>query len=158
MKLRSTLALLLFQLLASCAGPPPDLSKICVGMSKSEVVSRLGKPDSVSASGSIENIVYGKWDDSPVDGRIGGGRYFVQFDKGLVRGYGAVEVPESVRLSQDIRAARMLQGIANSQAQQNQVMQNQVQRLAMPRTRTFDVQNAGENRLKIRETTSYYGY
>lgn len=158
MKLQPAIAILLLQLLASCAGPPPDFSKISVGMTKGEVVSRLGKPDSVSANGSVERAVYGKWDDSPVDGKIGGGRYFVQFDKGLVHGYGAIEIPDSVRLSQDLRAAQILQGIANSQAEQNQALQRQVQPMQMPRTRTFDVQSAGENKLRVKETTKYYGY
>ena len=47
----------------------PDLSKISVGMTKSEVISTLGKPDDVASDGDVEFLEYG-W-DSPWDGKVG---------------------------------------------------------------------------------------
>jgi|GEM_PF-1024481 len=90
MKIHCYVLVLVSLFLTSCAGPAPDFSRINVGMAKAEVITRLGRPDSISANGQSEKLVYGKWDDSPVDGRIGGGRYYVNLDKGHVSGYGKV--------------------------------------------------------------------
>jgi hypothetical protein len=95
-------------LLSACAGPAPDFTKIHVGMDKSEVIQRLGKPDSVSASGQSEYLVYGKWDDSPVDGRFGGGRYYVDLSNGKVYGYGKVEVPPELQAARDRQASMIM--------------------------------------------------
>lgn len=86
--------------IVSCAGPAPDFSRISIGMTKIEVVNKLGKPDSFSASNDTERLTYGKWDDSDFDGRIGGGRYFVKLVKNRVTAFGKYGDPDgSARLS-----------------------------------------------------------
>jgi hypothetical protein len=77
-------------LLMSCAGPAPDFSRINLGMEKTEVITRLGQPDSMSANEQSEKLIYGRWDDNFGDWRFGGGRYYVNLDKGRVSGYGKI--------------------------------------------------------------------
>lgn len=74
-------------LLVGCASPGKKLSGVSTGMTKSEVISILGKPTSVSASGAVELLNYSlnanralfttDWDD-----------YFVRLVNGRVESYG----------------------------------------------------------------------
>lgn len=76
----------------ACATPgsslsKPDLSRISVGMSKEEVVSRLGKPHEVAQQGQTEYFTYNF--DHPFDGRPAiVESYYVRFVKGIVESYG----------------------------------------------------------------------
>lgn len=79
-------------LLAACATPgsslsKPDLSQISVGMSKEEVISRLGKPHEVAQQGQTEYFTYNF--DHPFDGRPAiVESYYVRFAAGRVESYG----------------------------------------------------------------------
>jgi hypothetical protein len=45
-------------LLVGCTGTTAKLNKVSIGMTKSEVVRQIGRPDSVSAKGSAEYLIY----------------------------------------------------------------------------------------------------
>lgn len=79
---------LLCTTLPSCKGVwrgPPDFNKIWVGMTKSEVIERIGKPTHVSAAGGRELLVY-EWDNF-WDGKGAGMYSYVGLNAGKVTGY-----------------------------------------------------------------------
>jgi outer membrane protein assembly factor BamE (lipoprotein component of BamABCDE complex) len=81
-----------FLFIAGCATPGssffrPDLSKISVGMSKPDVLARLGEPHEVAAQGGREYFIYNY--DHPFDGRAAiVASYFVRFTDGKVDSFG----------------------------------------------------------------------
>jgi hypothetical protein len=85
-------ALGLVLLLAACATPGssfsrPDLSKISLGMTKTDVVTQLGKPDEVAVQDGREFFIYNY--DHPFDGRAAIiASYFVRFTDGKVDSFG----------------------------------------------------------------------
>jgi hypothetical protein len=147
--------------IASCAGPAPDFSRISVGMSKNQVISQLGRPDSFSANGGTEKLVYGKWDDSAVDGRIGGGRYFVLLKNGQVQGYGkfgdeAVSLSENSRRTENMPLVLgMLPPVPNNPVQYSPPPAAPYIS-PVPRTRTFNVERRDSNTIEIRERPRFY--
>lgn len=88
MMLRFTFVLFTF-LLVSCVGTSAKLNKVSLGMTKSEVVEAIGTPDSVSAQGNIEYLIY-HWaspkqliaDENNLD------QFFIRLTNGLVDAYG----------------------------------------------------------------------
>jgi hypothetical protein len=91
--LRSTVAALIVAgALSGCSTTnsgfsKPDLSKLAVGMSRAEVVTKMGKPDSVSIQGRVEYLDYG-WDKA-FDGVVGASEwYYVRLIDGLVESFG----------------------------------------------------------------------
>jgi outer membrane protein assembly factor BamE (lipoprotein component of BamABCDE complex) len=90
--LPAALIAILACLFGACATPgsalsKPDLSRISVGMSKDEVISRLGKPHEVAQQGQAEYFTYNF--DHPFDGRPAiVESYYVRFDAGKVDSYG----------------------------------------------------------------------
>ena len=76
--------MLLTQLLFGCATPgghikPGDPSLVSIGMTKEEVIQKLGKPENVTADGKSETLSYVLerpwWQDKPfhvkiVDGKV----------------------------------------------------------------------------------------
>ena len=80
---------LAFLAIAACTGTSANLNKISLGMSKSEVIQAVGAPDSVSAQGSVEYLIY-HWaspkqliaDENNLD------RYFIRLTHGRVDAYG----------------------------------------------------------------------
>ena len=85
---RIYLALVFFTLFG-CTGTSANLNKVSLGMSKAEVIQAIGTPDSVSAQGSVEYMVY-HWaspkqiiaDENDLD------RYFIRLTDGRVDAYG----------------------------------------------------------------------
>ena len=65
----------------------PDFTRISIGMSKDEVVDRIGKPRNVSAQGTYEIFHY-EGEANYADGRLGGEFYYVRFINGQVESYG----------------------------------------------------------------------
>lgn len=72
--------------MAGCL-PKKDLSKLSIGMNKSEVVAQLGKPKSVSVKGGVEYFHY-ESEASPYDGIVGGYFQYVRFIDGEVESFG----------------------------------------------------------------------
>jgi len=75
--------------ISGCTGTSAKLNDISLGMSKADVISAIGRPDSVSAQGNTEYLVY-HWaspkqiiaDENNLD------RYFVRLVNGKVESYG----------------------------------------------------------------------
>jgi len=94
MRIRAAVFVLAFSLFlsASCATPgssmsKPDLSRIAVGMTKADVIARLGNPHQVSQQGQIEYLSYNF--DHPFDGRAAiVATYFVRLIDGKVESFG----------------------------------------------------------------------
>jgi hypothetical protein len=84
--------LILISLVVACATPGssffrPDLSLITVGMTKLEVISRLGAPHEVARQGITEYFTYNF--DHPFDGRAAiVASYYVRFIDGKVESFG----------------------------------------------------------------------
>jgi len=82
-------AALIFLALAACIGTSANLNKVSLGMSKSEVIQAVGTPDSVSAQGRVEYLIY-HWaspkqliaDENNLD------RFFIRLTDGRVDAYG----------------------------------------------------------------------
>ncbi|SRR6266540_1579165 len=91
-KLGTYAASCLVCLLAGCSSTnsgfaKPNLSRISVGMTKSEVIAALGKPDETATHGQTEYLKYG-W-DNPWDGRRAVAEwYFVRLIGGRVESFG----------------------------------------------------------------------
>ena len=147
-------------IIASCAGPAPDFSRISVGMTKTQVISQLGRPDSFSANGGTEKLVYGKWDDSAVDGRIGGGRYFVILKNDQVQGYGKFgEEGTSLSAPRLTRQMPLVPFILPPVTPYNPVEFSPPPApyiSPVPRTRTFNVERRDSNTIEIRERPRFY--
>jgi len=142
----------------SCAGPAPNFSRIAVGMSKSEVVDQLGKPDSFSAVDNTERLTYGKWDDSDFDGRIGGGRYFVKLVNNQVTAFGKYGDPDgSPRPSiADLPPPPFIDLSPRQQYIPPAPVSSPVP-LPIQRNRVFDVQpGTTRNSIEVRERTRFY--
>jgi len=83
------LIVLTFFLVAACIGTSANLNKVSLGMTKIEVVNAIGTPDSVSAQGNVEYMIY-HWaspkqliaDENNLD------RYFIRLTDGRVDAYG----------------------------------------------------------------------
>ena len=65
----------------------PNMAKINLGMSKQDVISKLGNPRNVAAQGNYEYFTY-EGEASYADGKLGGEYYFVRFVGGKVESYG----------------------------------------------------------------------
>jgi hypothetical protein len=50
--------LLLLLLLAACVGTSDRLNRVSLGMTKAEVISVMGEPDSTAANASAEYLIY----------------------------------------------------------------------------------------------------
>ncbi len=82
-------AALIFLAIAACIGTSANLNKVSLGMSKSEVIQAVGTPDSVSAQGNVEYLIY-HWaspkqliaDENNLD------RFFIRLTDGRVDAYG----------------------------------------------------------------------
>ena len=82
-------AALIFLALTACIGTSANLNKVSLGMSKSEVIQAVGTPDSVSAQGRVEYLIY-HWaspkqliaDENNLD------RFFIRLTDGRVDAYG----------------------------------------------------------------------
>jgi len=82
----ATVALVLF---CGCTGTSARLNKVSLGMTKTEVVGTIGQPDSVSAKGDTEYLIY-HWaspkqlfvDENNLD------HYYIRLINGKVESYG----------------------------------------------------------------------
>ncbi len=82
-------AALIFLAITACIGTSANLNKVSLGMSKSEVIQAVGTPDSVSAQGRVEYLIY-HWaspkqliaDENNLD------RFFIRLTDGRVDAYG----------------------------------------------------------------------
>jgi outer membrane protein assembly factor BamE (lipoprotein component of BamABCDE complex) len=87
-----TLCVLVVAVICSCATPgsslsKPNLSSIAVGMSRQDVVGRLGEPHEISKQGHTEYLTYNF--DHPFDGRTEiVSSYFVRLIDGKVEAFG----------------------------------------------------------------------
>ncbi len=85
---RNAVVLLSF-LLMGCTGTTANLNKVSIGMTKTEVTKVIGRPDSVSAQGNVEYLIY-YWatpkqifaDENSLP------EYFVRLVNGKVESYG----------------------------------------------------------------------
>ena len=82
------LILVALLVLVGCASSPKKMNKLAVGMTKTEVVSVMGKPKSTSASQGNEYLIY-VMDASRVD-HLMPESYYVKLVGGKVEGYGRV--------------------------------------------------------------------
>ena len=78
--------LLIALILSGCVASSEKMNDISVGMTKTEVVQIMGKPDRISASGSTEYLIYrlGATDDLVTLETD----YFVRLNNGVVDQYG----------------------------------------------------------------------
>src|SRR5687768_34818 len=90
--------------LAGCLNSSKKLNAVSVGMTKAEVIQALGQPDSVSATGGTEYMVYrlGQGVEVQYDRFVPTrGNYYVRLLNGRVDSYGQVgdfdstKIPES---------------------------------------------------------------
>jgi len=65
----------------------PDFSRISIGMTKDEVIAKLGKPRNRAVNGDTEFFTY-EGEASYADGRLGGEFYYVRFLSGKVLSFG----------------------------------------------------------------------
>lgn len=57
-KYKVVVSLLIVLASAACVGTSARLNDVALGMTKQEVISAIGRPDSVSAEGDVEYLVY----------------------------------------------------------------------------------------------------
>jgi hypothetical protein len=78
--------------LVGCTTSSDALTELSVGMSKSEVIKLLGKPDSVSAKSGMEYLTYTLRTETSFTRNTWGyqGQYFVRLVNGRVESYGRV--------------------------------------------------------------------
>jgi hypothetical protein len=80
------LAVVICSAISGCTGTTAKLNHVRLGMTRTEVVQAVGSPDSISAKGDIEYLVY-LW-GSPKE-LVGVPReYFVRLKDGRVDSYG----------------------------------------------------------------------
>lgn|SRR5574337_887551 len=90
------LTLILLTILSGCA-TTGKMNRVSLGMTKQDVISAMGNPDSTSANGEVEYLTYslyrgffdrnyGNWSDN----------YFVRLKDGKVDSYGRVGDFDSV--------------------------------------------------------------
>ena len=82
-------AALIFLAISACIATSANLNTISLGMSKSEVIQAVGSPDSVSAQGSVEYLIF-HW-ASPkqlIADENNLGHYFIRLTNGRVDAYG----------------------------------------------------------------------
>ena len=79
-------------LLAGCVTTSDSMAELSVGMSKSEVIKLLGKPDSVSAQSGVEYLTYTLRTETSFTRNTWGyqSQYFVRLIGGKVESYGRV--------------------------------------------------------------------
>ena len=79
-------------LLAACTTSSESMTDLSIGMSKSEVIKLMGKPDSVSATNGIEYLTYTLRTETSFTRNTWGyqGQYFVRLVNGRVDSYGKV--------------------------------------------------------------------
>jgi hypothetical protein len=94
------LIIISFLFLSACAGTP-KMNNLSVGMSKKEVISIMGQPDSTSAKGSIEYMSYSLWRDF-WDRRPGdySDQFYVRLVKGKVESYGRLGDFDSTKVEE----------------------------------------------------------
>lgn len=73
-------------ILAGCLSRP-DFARINIGMSKEEVIARIGEPRNIAAQSGLEIFTY-EGEASYADGKLGGEFYYVRFVNGKVESYG----------------------------------------------------------------------
>ena len=100
--------------LPSCTSGP-DLTRVSMGMDKSQVFHQLGRPLTVNARGSTEELVYG-WTDSMWDGRVGERHWYVQLADNRVVAYGAVPLTESQIVANGMEKAAAIGAIRSASA------------------------------------------
>jgi hypothetical protein len=79
--------------LSGCASTAHKLNEVSVGMTKSEVLAKLGSPNSTRANEGVEYLVYKLRDRvelDPIKAQSIGEDYFVQLKDGRVVSYGKV--------------------------------------------------------------------
>ena len=83
---------LLALLLVGCTTSSDAMTELSMGMSKSEVIKLLGKPDSVSATSGTEYLTYTLRTETSFTRNTWGyqGHYFVRLVNGRVDSYGKV--------------------------------------------------------------------
>lgn len=87
--MKKYLICLLALFLLSCVSSPSKMNHVNLGMSKAEVVSILGSPQSTRAQGRVEYLVYQFLERNPlIDSRPS--PYFVRLVDGKVESYGKV--------------------------------------------------------------------
>lgn len=74
-------------ILISCAPSAKRLDKLSVGMTKSDAVKKIGKPESTTANDSGEVLTYSFTDKPFGDGMIFPGRYLIYIKNGRVVGW-----------------------------------------------------------------------
>ena len=101
--------LFLIIFLSGCIAPSSTINKISLGMTKEEVIKKLGNPTSVSAQGGCEYLNYSLAEDLIVDR---GTPYYVRLVDGKVESYGragdfgTTQLPEQkikIELNQNIK-------------------------------------------------------
>lgn len=90
MKVISILFVML-SLMIGCAHSP-NFSKITLGLTKEEVIDRIGSPDTTAAKGGAEYLNYVYWQDTRFEKN-----YFVRLTNGKVESYGEVGDFDSAR-------------------------------------------------------------
>ena len=86
-KLRPLLLSALILTLAGCTGTSAKLNRVALGMTKAEVVRAIGRPDTISAKGNTEYLIY-LW-GRPKELVGDPNEYFVRLKDGRVDSYGA---------------------------------------------------------------------
>jgi outer membrane protein assembly factor BamE (lipoprotein component of BamABCDE complex) len=87
-----TLLVCLAALVAGCTTSSETMAELSVGMTKSEVIKLMGKPDSVSAQNGVEYLTYTLRTETSFTKNTWGyqGQYFVRVINGRVDSYGKV--------------------------------------------------------------------
>lgn len=86
--MKNFLTLIILTLLFTSCATSYKINKINVGMSKSQVISKMGKPKSISANGNVEFLNY-KFSETDDDAFLGiYTDYFVKLVNGTVVNYG----------------------------------------------------------------------
>ena len=86
------LALSFLLFLVGCTVSTDVMTELSMGMSKSEVIKLMGKPDSVSASSGVEYLTYTLRTETSFTRNTFGyqGQYYVRLVNGRVDSYGKV--------------------------------------------------------------------
>ena len=76
-----------------CVSTAHKMNEVSVGMTKAEVVAKLGNPDSTRANQGAEYLIYRLRDHieiDPIKAQNAGEEYFVRLKEGRVEAYGKV--------------------------------------------------------------------